>query len=215
MAQHRDPSEPNDSDDEVEIVVDTSQHAQKAKPHRQYKHKSRRSRLQHPTSTPPPAISASISVHTSSSPSSCTDVNSLAGLPLTILLAPAHGNAARTESATNVAQSFGRQHDAKMQRHAIRQGLCCEEPTAGAHGLLANPSGVAEPTTPLAHSVVCTTSSDSCPSQQHSDLGLDLDVFMGLTDSGADAEGVTDDEVVVPSPTPSTSPPLATILRHA
>ena len=31
---------------------------------------------------------------------------------------------------------------------------------------------------------------------------------MGLTDSGADAERVTDDEVVVPSPTPSSSHPL-------
>ena len=39
-------------------------------------------------------------------------------------------------------------------------------------------------------------------------MDLHLDVSMGLTDSDADAEGVTDDEVVVPSPTPSAPHPL-------
>ena len=39
-------------------------------------------------------------------------------------------------------------------------------------------------------------------------MDLDLDVSMGLTDSDADAKGVTDDEVVVPSPTPSVLHPL-------
>ena len=39
-------------------------------------------------------------------------------------------------------------------------------------------------------------------------MDLDLDVSMGLTNSDADAEGVTDDEVVVPSPTPSVPHPL-------
>ena len=39
-------------------------------------------------------------------------------------------------------------------------------------------------------------------------MDLDLDVSMGLTISDADAEGVTDDEAVIPSPTPSVSHPL-------
>ena len=94
-----------------------------------------------------------------------------------------------------------------MQRQAIRQGFCCEEPASGAHGLLANPPAAAEPT-PLADSGACATTPDPGPSLQHSDLDLDLDDAMGLTDSEADAEGVTDDEVVVPSPTPSAPHPL-------
>ena len=104
MARHRDPSEPNDSDDEVEIVVDTSQSAPKAKPQRQYKHKP----AVPVSSTPLPAISAPISLHTSLPSSSSTDIN------------------------------------------GMRSGrVCgCQEPTTGAHGLLANPSAVAEPTTP-------------------------------------------------------------------
>ena len=39
-------------------------------------------------------------------------------------------------------------------------------------------------------------------------MDLDLEVSMGLTDSDADAEGVTDDEVIVPSPMPSAPYPL-------
>ena len=39
-------------------------------------------------------------------------------------------------------------------------------------------------------------------------MDLDLNVYMGLTSSDADAEGVTDDEVVVPSPTSSVPHPL-------
>jgi hypothetical protein len=96
VARASDPSEGHkqvDSDDEVEIVVDAPRRVSKAKPQPQSKYKSRRSSQQHRASTPPPAISASISVHTSSPspslPPSSPDVNSLAGLPLTILPAPA------------------------------------------------------------------------------------------------------------------------------
>ena len=93
-----------------------------------------------------------------------------------------------------------------MQRQAIRQGFCCEEPATGPHDLLANPLAAAEPPS-LANSGVSATTSDPSPSLQHSDMGLDLDVSMAFTDSDADAEGVTDDEVVVPSPTPSAPHP--------
>ena len=94
-----------------------------------------------------------------------------------------------------------------MQRQAIRQGFCYEEPASGAHGLLANPLAAAESPS-LADSGVSAITSDPSPSLQHSDMGLDLDVSMGFTDSDADAEGVTDDEAVMPSPTPSAPHPL-------
>ena len=96
-----------------------------------------------------------------------------------------------------------------MQRQAIRQGFCSEEPATGAHGLLANPPAAAEPTSLADSGASATTSDDPGLSlQQHSDVDLDLDVSMGLTDSNADAEGATDDEVVVPSLTPSVPHPL-------
>ena len=94
-----------------------------------------------------------------------------------------------------------------MQRQAIRQGFCYEEPVSGAHGLLTNPLDAAESPS-LADSGVSAITSDPSPSLQHLDMGPDLDASMGLTDSDADAEGVTDDEVVVPSPTPSAPHPL-------
>ena len=94
-----------------------------------------------------------------------------------------------------------------MQRQAIRQGFCCEEPATGAHGHLANPLVAAESPS-LVDSGVGAITSDPSPSLQHSNMGLDLDVSMAFTDSDADAEGVTDDEVVIPSPTPSAPHPL-------
>ena len=95
-----------------------------------------------------------------------------------------------------------------MQQEAIRQGFCCEEPATGAHGLLANPLAAAKPSSLADSGVSATTSDDLGPSLLHSDMGLDLDVSIGLTDSDADAEGVTDDEVVMHSPTPSAPYPL-------
>ena len=53
-----------------------------------------------------------------------------------------------------------------------------------------------------------TTSDDPGLSFQHSDMDIDLDVSVGLTDSDAYAYGVTIDELVVPSPTPSAPHPL-------
>ena len=98
-----------------------------------------------------------------------------------------------------------------MQRQAIRQGFCYEEPATGAHGLLANPPAAAESTSLAGSGASATTSDDPGPSPsllQLSDMDLDLDVSMGLADSDADAEGVTDDEVVLPFPTPSVPHPL-------
>ena len=105
IAHGGDPSDErgqDDSDDEVEIVVDAPRRAQKPKPQPQLKHKLRRANQQHRASTPPAAPTFA-SVNTSpastpspsppasqpSSPATPPDVNSLAGLPLTILPAPA------------------------------------------------------------------------------------------------------------------------------
>ena len=214
VAPPRDPAEADDSDDEVEIVVDMPQRPPKAKP--QAKHKYRRSSQQQPASTPPPAISTSISVHASSPasspPPSSPDVNSLDFLPLTILPAPTRtGIVVPPRALSHLPTSSTPPSDdsrmQQMQRQAIRQGFCCEEPATGAHGLLANPLAAAEPSS-LADSGVSATTSDPSPSLQHSDMDLNLDVSMAFMDSDADAEGVTDDEVVVPSPTPSAPHPL-------
>ena len=96
-----------------------------------------------------------------------------------------------------------------MRWQVIRQEFS-EELATGAHGLLANP---------LADSVACAaTSDDHGPSLQHSDMDIGLDVSMGPMYSDADAEGVTDDEVAVPSlhlqfPTRSYAPPARTTTR--
>jgi hypothetical protein len=47
------------------------------------------------------------------------------------------------------------------------------------------------------------------------DVNLDLNVSMGLADSDADADGVTDNELVVPLTYTPYFPPLATIFRQA
>jgi hypothetical protein len=217
VARASDPSEEHkqiDSDDEVEIVVDAPRRISKAKPQPQSKYKSRRSSQQHPASAPPP-VNASISVHTSSPspspPPSSPDVDSLAGLPLTILPAPARTEIVVPPRALSHLQTSSTppsddSRTQQMQRQAIRQGFCYEGSATGAHGLLAkNSPAAAELITPLADSGACATTSGSEPGL---DLNLDLDVSMGLPDSGADADGVTDDEVVVPSPTPPTPHPL-------
>ena len=199
----------------MEIVVGMPQHTPKAKP--QAKHKYRRSSQQQPTSIPPHAISASISVHTSSlassPPPSSPDVNPLDGIPLTVLPAPTrNGIVVPPRAMSHLKTLFTPSDDSRtqeMQLQAIQQGFCCEEPATGAHGLLANTLAAAEPPTLVDSGVNATTSDNHGPSlQQHSDIDIDLDVSMGLTDWVADAEGVTDDEVVVPSPTPSAPHPL-------
>ena len=216
VAPPPDPAEADDSDDEVEIVVDMPQRAPKAEP--QPKPKYRRSSQQQPASTPP-AVSASISVHTSS-PVLATAFLSRRQLarrpPLTILPAPARtGIVVPPRALSHLQTSSSPPSDdsriQQMQRQAIRQGFCYEEPATGAHGLLANLPAAAEPTSLADSGASATTSDDPGPSpslQQQSDMDLDLDVSMGLADSDVDAEGVTDDEVVVPSPTPSAPHPL-------
>ena len=196
VATPRDPAEADDSDDEVEIVVDMSQRPPKAKP--QAKHKYRHSSQQQPASTPPPAIAMSISVHTSSPasspPPSSPDVNSLDGLPLTILPAPALTGIVVPPRALSHLQTLStllsdNSRTQQMQRQAIRQGFCCEEPATGAHGLLANPLPAAEPSSLADSGVSATTSDDLGPSLQHSVMGLDLDVSIGRCGLGCGCGG--------------------------
>jgi hypothetical protein len=215
VARASDPSEEHKqiySDDEVEIVVDVPRRISKAKPQPQSKYKSRRKSQQQPASTPPP-VHASISVHTSSPspspPPSSPDVDSLAGLPLTILPAPARTEIVVPPRALSHLQTSSTppsddSRTQQMQRQAIRQGFCYEGSATGAHGLLAKDSpAAAELTTPLADSGACATTSGSEPA-----LDLNHDLEVGLADSDADADEVTDDEVGVPSPTPHTPHPL-------
>ncbi|KAN0136386.1 hypothetical protein V8E53_005754 [Lactarius tabidus] len=160
VAHYSDPSEEHKqikSDNEVEIIVDALRC--------------------YPVSTPPP-IPASISVDTSSPPPSSPDINSLAGLPLTILPAPACTGIivpplALSHLQTSSSPPSDDSRTQQMQRQAIRQGFCC-----GGDGATTLDPGV-----------------------QHG-LDLDIDFSMGHTDTDADA--VTDDGLVVPSPTPST-----------
>jgi hypothetical protein len=216
VARASDPSEEHKqiySDDEVEIVVDVPRRISKAKPQPQSKYKSRRKSQQQPASTPPP-VHASISVHTSSPspspPPSSPDVDSLAGLPLTILPAPARTEIVVPPRALSHLQTSSTppsddSRTQQMQRQTIRQGFCYEGSATGAHGLLAkNSPAAAELTTPLA---------DTALAPPHLvpglDLNLDLDVSMGLADSDGDGDGVTDDEAVVPARTEIVVPPRA------
>ena len=148
------------------------QRAPKVKP--QPKSKYRRSSQEQLASTPPPVVSAPISVHTSppasSPPPSSPDVNSFDGLPLMILPAPARTGIVVPSCALSHLQTLSTppSDDSRqqMQQQAIRQGFRCEELATGAHCLLANPPAGAEPT-PLADSgAYATTYSD--PGLQHS-----------------------------------------------
>ncbi|KAH9055280.1 hypothetical protein EDB87DRAFT_1338580 [Lactarius vividus] len=229
----------DDSDNsEIEIIVDPPRKLQrepKAKPQShppaqpQPRHKPRRSAQQHRTSTPP-AIHTSMSIHTStpestpppqeqSSPITPPDVNSLAGLPLTILPEPARTEIAIPPRALSYLHSSPDPPDpvCKLQetdQYAIRQGFCYEGAAVGAHGLLAT-SPAAEPS-PVSDSGACaiTTNSTLTPvtvtdpddlQEASLDLDLDLDIPMdleaGLADADADAHGVGDD-VVPPHPPP-------------
>ena len=121
VAPPRDPAEADDSDDEVEIVVDIPERPPKAKP--QGKHAVQASNSQHLLHHLP-----SISVHTSSPASSphppSPDVNSL-GLPLTILPVPAHTGimvlpCALSHLQTSSIPPSDGSRTQQMQRQAIR-----------------------------------------------------------------------------------------------
>jgi hypothetical protein len=218
-----DEHEQDNSDDEVEIVVDAPRSLRRVPKAKPPKHKQRASSPL-PTSNP-------ISVHTSttptpspqqpSSPITPPNVNSLAGLPLTFLPAPARAAITIPPRALSHLHAFspgapdpraGKVQ--QMHQQAIRQGFCCEGTAAGAHGLLASPiPAAAEPTPATMDSGACaTTTTTTDPGLQHAsiDLHLDLDVSMDLedepADADADARSVHDDVVVPP-------PPLHPLLR--
>ncbi|KAH9036066.1 hypothetical protein EDB84DRAFT_1437744 [Lactarius hengduanensis] len=207
--QHQDDSD----DSEIEIIVDApskQRRVPKAQPQShpparpQPRRKPRRSTQQHRTSTPP-VIHTPISVHMStpestpppqeqSSPITPPDVNSLAGLSLTILPEPA-----RTEIAIPPPR------DATVRDPA---GFCYEGAAVSAHGLLAT-SPAAEPS-PVSDSGACFIITNSASATnpdpddlQDASLDLDLDphVSMDLEAGPADAHGVEDDVVPPPAAT--------------
>ena len=211
-----------DSDDEVEIVVDAPQ-----QPHPQPKPKSRRTSQRHRASTPSP-VNTSISVHTSppstppppsQQPSSPTtpSVNSLAGLPLTILPAPSRTAIAippralsHLQASSSSSPDGSDSQTQQMQRQAIRQGFCYEGTETGADGLLATSPAAAEQ--PVLGGVCANTSTSTTSTASDSSLP-DLDFPMDLVDEradvDADARGANDTDVVVPPPTPPPPTPPA------
>jgi len=156
-------------------------------------------------STPSPAP---ISIRTSSpspSPSppplsptaSLPDTNSLAGLPLTILPAPAAADIVIPQRALNHLHASpgppGPIFETRRQESA--QGFHYEEAATGAHGLLESPSAVAAitsaavATTSTTTAITTTTTIDSSlranstsPQNPPIDLGLDIIVPMDVTD---------------------------------
>ncbi len=222
-----DEHEQDDSDDEIEIVVDAPRELRrvpKPKLHSQPsgRHKPRRAGQQHRESTPPPIISVHTSTPSSSpppqqpsSPVTPPDVNSLAGLPLTILPAPARTEIVIPPRALSHLHASpdppdpGAERETKvqqMQQHAIRQGFCYEGAAVGAHGLLATFPAAAGHTPPTDSGACATTTTiptatEPEPGPQHAslDLHLDFDVSMDLGDAptcvDADAHVAVDDVV--------------------
>ena len=98
-----------------------------------------------------------------------------------------------------------------MQRQAIRQGFAMRSPqqarTVSSQILPPPPNPPPSRTAALAppHPMIPVPVCSSTRTWISTSM---FDVSMGLTDSEADAEGVTDDEVVVHSPTPSALHPL-------
>jgi hypothetical protein len=161
-----------------------------------------RTSKQRRASTPSPApISARTSLP-SPSPSpppesptvSPPDTNSFAGLPLTILPAPAATDIVIPPRALSHLQASSGPPDPKfgMRHRESVQGFHCEEAAVGAHGLLESPSIVAAnssavATTTTTTAISSTTTIDSsirAPSPQNPliDLGLDVIVPMDVTD---------------------------------
>ena len=184
VAPPRDPTEADDLDDEVEIIVDMPQRAPKAKP--QPTSKYRRSQ---PAAARVYPAACRICVHFH--PYVIAWVLATAFLsrrqlarrpptdnPSRACLRGDRRAAACSQPLTDVVQSsFRRQQDATNATTSNPAGFCYEEPATGAHGLLANPPAAASPSSLVDCGVSATTSDDPGPSlQQHSDMDLDLDV---------------------------------------
>jgi hypothetical protein len=124
---------------------------------------------------------------------------STTGLPLAIHRTPARTEIVVPLGHLRISPSplSDNSRTQQMQRQAIRQGFCCESSQQARSVPRKKFPTAAELTTPLADSGACATTSGSEPA---------LDPHL---DSDAGAEGLAEDEVVIPSP------PLATVLRHA
>ena len=144
--------------------------------------------------------------HQLSSPVTSPNVNSPAGLLLTILRAPARTEItippralSHLHASPGPPDPGGSVEVRHMQQHAIRQGFCYDESAANAHGLLAHtPLAAAEPT-PATDSDACATTMTASPASAATDpglqnasldLNLDLVVSMDLGDGPADTDTV-------------------------
>ncbi|KAH9069522.1 hypothetical protein EDB83DRAFT_2372857, partial [Lactarius deliciosus] len=153
-----------------------------------------------PESTPPP--------QEQSSPITPPDVNSLAGLPLTILPEPTQTEITIPPRALSHLHSSPDPPDPvrklqETQQYAIWQGFCYEGGAVGAHGLIAT-SPAAEPSLVSDSGVTTNSASATDPDDLQDaslDLDLDLDISMDLEAGPASAHGV-DVDIVTPHPPP-------------
>ncbi|KAN0136418.1 hypothetical protein V8E53_005786 [Lactarius tabidus] len=184
VAQRRDPSEerePEDCDDEVDIVVDTSR--------RTLKVKGTASTLNSKLNSTVPTSSTQRQLHTH-----------------IVCLHRDRGTAAHSVTYKRrpvLLQTTARRNKCDSKTSGIV--FCCVGSAAGVHGLAKTSPAAAEPNTPLRDSGASVTTSGS---ELALDLKSDFDVSMGLMDSDADVDRVIDDEVIVPSAHASYSPPF-------
>jgi hypothetical protein len=143
-----------------------------------------RTSLASPSPSPPPE----------SPTASPPNTNTLAGLPLTILPAPAATDIVIPPRALNHLHASSGPPDLETRPQESLQGFHCEEAAVGAHGLLESPSVVAAissavPTTTTTTATSIPTTIDSSiranpTSPQNLPMGLGLDVIvpMDVTD---------------------------------
>jgi hypothetical protein len=197
-----------EQDEEVEIVTDAPQELRRAtrsKPrvmHGTPQSKFPRATQRHRPSTPSPApISIPTSASSSpppsppaqSEPARQLDVNTLAGLPLTILPAPTSADIVippralshlhPLPSSPNLGAEAKDTRWQKMTQRGSLKDFCDEEAAEGAHGLLTTPAAAVA-------TMITATTTDSSPSApttdtQHPILELgDIIVPMDIDDQG-------------------------------
>ena len=203
-----------EEEEEVEIeIVDRElpRRASKTKPHySKAERKHRRASMPSPaptrTSSPSPSPSPSPPLE---SPASPPDTNSLAGLPLMILPAPAAADIVIPPRALNHLHASPGPLNSKSKfetRHQDSvQGFHREGAAIGAHGLLESPSIVAAisstistTTTTMATTINSIRANPAGPLNPPIDLGLDVIVPMDVTDGKQERQDAVQATVVPP-----------------
>jgi len=220
LARRVDGDDVDEEEEEEEIEIDSAswelpRRASRTKPQRHSKAQradasqsklSRTNKQRRVSTSSPPPISASMCLPSPSpspppdSPmSSSPDTNSLAGLPLTILPAPATADIMIPPRALNHLHASPGPPDPNFEtRHQQSvQGFHCEEAAVGAHGLLESPSAVASisavATATSTAATSTTTTIDSSirtnpTSPQNPPIVLGLDAVVPMDVTGGEQE---------------------------